>query len=567
MNVIFARKKQGGATINCERGLCSKWFHAECARRSKQYLEIRKIDATEVVYNIYCEKHTPLQLKRTLESKDKKNREDITRFFKALDRYYLAYLNEPRLFGVDIPGLGVVPQNEEVAKILSTVIKKKKPAENMPPISRREDGTYYFKLVERFRKKSCKIPCYITLQRTHEKENTETYKVLDVTPPKQPLAPDRRLGEKDPIWEMIQYKGLTSLQKYRKYKKIEYKMKKKAQEKEEKTVVEQKKEQRPTKRASETKVTPEPVKEARPLSEISEEEFGSKGLQITIQDTQVFSDVESSRMTHTDSPFSRKRPSPPLSDKVDSSRKLSFDASFPKHGSPPKFPSEALVSAAMANKVSTTAGTAMNIESEPPAVKPELATSTNREVSAMTEAESPKIKKKSRATVVKKPESGSPISDIQNTLLKPQQIELVNPYSGTQMIEEEPNPQTQNSDISVSNLLSSFLINNDERKDESIDENEKIICICKRPYRGEPVICCQDCGSMCHPECIGIKDFDPLMSSSFKCSNCFTHLSCEESLSDMPHSLLEKRHGYNDFEEEPDIMKKINFGMNVRNFY
>jgi len=276
-------------------------------------------------------------------------------------------------------------------------------------------------------------------------------------------------------------------------------------------------------------------------------------------------------MTHTDSPFSRKRPSPPLSEKVDSSRKLSFDASFIKHGSPPKFPSEALISASVANKISTTAGTAMNIESEPPAAKPELATSTNREVSAITEAESPKIKKKSRATVVKKLESGSPISESQSTLIKPQQIELANTHSGGHMIEEEPIVQTQNSDISVSNLLSSFLTNNEEQRDENEIENgnEKIICICKRPYRGEPVICCQDCGSMCHPECIGIKDFDPMMSSSFKCSNCFTHLSCEESLSDMQQTLLEKRHGYNnDYEEEPDIMKKMNFGMNdVRNFY
>lgn len=425
------------------------------------------------MYNIYCEKHTPLQLKRTLESKDKKNREDITRFFKALDRYYLTFLNEPRLFGLE--GSAVIPQNEEVAKILAATTaapKKKKPQESAPPTSRREDGSYYFKLVEKFRKKSCKIPCYITLQKTHDMENVETYKILEVTNPKPPLAPDRRLGEKDPIWEMMQYKGLTSLQKYRKYKKIEYKMKKKAREKEEKEKVQvqveqPKKDQKPTRRASESKPIPEP-QEAHPLSEISEEEFGSKGLQITIQDTQVFSDVESSRMTHTDSPFSRKRPSPPLSDKVDSGRKLSFDGSFQKQGSPPKF------STAAAEP------TTMNIES---------AEQTEKGESAITEAESPKIKKKKRATVVNKADSPGP----QNTnllSLKPNQVEPtgfqpLSSFSGGSMVEETKDSHQVQNDHSVSNLLSSFMLNGEE---EQKGENEQIICICKRPYRGEPVI-------------------------------------------------------------------------------
>ena len=390
-------------------------------------------------------------MKRTLESKDKKNREDITRFFKALDRYYLTFLNEPRLFGLE--GSAVVPQNEEVAKILAAAVsvpKKKKPQENAPPTSRREDGSYYFKLVEKFRKKSCKIPCYITLQKTHDVENAETYKVLEVTNPKPPLAPDRRLGEKDPIWEMMQYKGLTSLQKYRKYKKIEYKMKKKAREREEKektqvVVVEQRKDQKPTRRASEAKPVPEP-QEARALSEISEEEFGSKGLQITIQDSQVFSDVESSRMTHTDSPFSRKRPSPPLSDKVDSGRKLSFDASSSQKQRPsPKF------SAAVEP-------TAMNIETE-------------KVESAITEAESPKIKKKKRSTAT----SPGP-----QNVLSLNQVESTE-FQGGSMVVEETKDQS-----SVSNLLSSFMLNGEE---EQKDENEQIICICKRPYRGEPVIC------------------------------------------------------------------------------
>ena len=105
-------------------------------------------------------------------------------------------------------------------------------------------------------------------------------------------------------------------------------------------------------------------------------------------------------------------------------------------------------------------------------------------------------------------------------------------------------------------------------KDLIMENQLYVIIILFNNILTNQILGCQDCGSMCHPECIGMKDFDPLMPSSFKCSNCFTHLSCEESLSDMQHTLLEKRHGYNnDYEEEPNIIKKMNFGMDMRNFY
>ena len=45
-------------------------FHPECARRAKTFLEIRNTD--KLAYLIYCEKHTPLKLRRQLEHKDKK---------------------------------------------------------------------------------------------------------------------------------------------------------------------------------------------------------------------------------------------------------------------------------------------------------------------------------------------------------------------------------------------------------------------------------------------------------------------------------------------------------------
>jgi hypothetical protein len=42
---------------------------------------------------IYCEKHTPLKLRRIFESKDKKYREDIIKFCRATEKYYETYNN------------------------------------------------------------------------------------------------------------------------------------------------------------------------------------------------------------------------------------------------------------------------------------------------------------------------------------------------------------------------------------------------------------------------------------------------------------------------------------------
>lgn len=45
-------------------------FHPECARRAEIFMEIRNTD--KLAYLIYCERHTPLKLRRIIESKEKK---------------------------------------------------------------------------------------------------------------------------------------------------------------------------------------------------------------------------------------------------------------------------------------------------------------------------------------------------------------------------------------------------------------------------------------------------------------------------------------------------------------
>jgi hypothetical protein len=38
-------------------------------------------------FHIYCDKHVPLKLKRNIETKDRKNKEEIIKFFRGLERY------------------------------------------------------------------------------------------------------------------------------------------------------------------------------------------------------------------------------------------------------------------------------------------------------------------------------------------------------------------------------------------------------------------------------------------------------------------------------------------------
>ena len=75
-----------GASINCSFEDCEEYFHTECARRAKLYLEIRT--TTHARFLIYCPKHTPLLFKNTLHSQEKKAREDISKFHRYFKRFF-----------------------------------------------------------------------------------------------------------------------------------------------------------------------------------------------------------------------------------------------------------------------------------------------------------------------------------------------------------------------------------------------------------------------------------------------------------------------------------------------
>lgn len=70
--------------MQCMNSKCKEGFHPECARRAGVFMEVR--NSEKLVYSICCERHTPLKLRRQLEHKEKKYKEEIIKFCKAIER-------------------------------------------------------------------------------------------------------------------------------------------------------------------------------------------------------------------------------------------------------------------------------------------------------------------------------------------------------------------------------------------------------------------------------------------------------------------------------------------------
>jgi bromodomain and PHD finger-containing protein 1 len=206
-------QKKNGAIINCDKGQCKKAFHPECARRAKLFLDVREVENTQQMgYAIFCEKHTPLKLRRTLETKEKKYRDELTKFCKSIEKYYFTYVHE--LKGTSNPDLDGLTDDQ--AKLL---LKKKK-----NKMILKDDASYFIKLVEGWRAKVPSQLSTITLQRVPIKDQAEQkdgYILLDTSlAPKSAYLSTRRLTPQDELWNRMPYKHLTPDQKFKKYKKL-----------------------------------------------------------------------------------------------------------------------------------------------------------------------------------------------------------------------------------------------------------------------------------------------------------------------------------------------------------
>lgn len=77
---------KNGACIQCAKGKCQASFHVECARVANIFLEV--IGYENPKFFIYCERHAPLKIKRTLEHNWKTEQEEIAKFCRAIEKYY-----------------------------------------------------------------------------------------------------------------------------------------------------------------------------------------------------------------------------------------------------------------------------------------------------------------------------------------------------------------------------------------------------------------------------------------------------------------------------------------------
>ncbi|CAD8140475.1 unnamed protein product [Paramecium octaurelia] len=85
LNCSLCNIKKAGMCIQCARSSCQTGFHVECARRSGIFLT-QTIVNTKPDYQIFCQKHVPLKVKRILESKQRLYEREIIDFFRAYER-------------------------------------------------------------------------------------------------------------------------------------------------------------------------------------------------------------------------------------------------------------------------------------------------------------------------------------------------------------------------------------------------------------------------------------------------------------------------------------------------
>lgn len=161
------------------------------------------------MYHIFCEKHVPLKLKRTLETRENQAKGEIERFFKGIEKYYTAFLMEPTKFEL-IPDSSLSQQQEE-NKLL---IKKNKKR------YQRDDSDHFMNLIDKYRKKQMKKPSTITLQKIASENSCQHYEIIEIETPKNPNQKYKKLHINDDIWVQMPYKGLTPYEKYKKYKRI-----------------------------------------------------------------------------------------------------------------------------------------------------------------------------------------------------------------------------------------------------------------------------------------------------------------------------------------------------------
>ena len=109
-----------GACVKCSHDNCNIYFHVECGRRVKLFMEI--FGTNNPIFFMYCAGHTPLTLKTDLETSDNRIKEEIAKFLRHTKRFLKTYK-------VDLTGSEGWKKGKIKGKIEKGVKIKKEPDE------------------------------------------------------------------------------------------------------------------------------------------------------------------------------------------------------------------------------------------------------------------------------------------------------------------------------------------------------------------------------------------------------------------------------------------------------
>lgn len=151
-------------------------------------------------YFIYCEKHTPLKLKRLLENKEKKYQEEIIKFTRTIEKYYETYNSEHRIKCIQIA---------KTKKSFKKYFKK-------PRMERHKDTKLFFSMIKEHFNSNDENKHIIFLKKNEkiELENSPTYEILEINKPKNIIT---SIPKNDFFWKTFKYKTLEPAQTYKKY--------------------------------------------------------------------------------------------------------------------------------------------------------------------------------------------------------------------------------------------------------------------------------------------------------------------------------------------------------------
>lgn len=160
-------------------------------------------------YLIFCEKHTPLKLKRILENKEKKYQDEIIKFTRTIEKYYQTYNSEHKVRAMQIA---------KSKKLFKKFIQKSRTEQT------RDTRNFAFSLKQCFKsEEENNFVIYlnkISDQLDEPLENSADltkYDIFETNIPKKIITCIRK---HDDFWNKFQFKNLEPSRLYKKYYSI-----------------------------------------------------------------------------------------------------------------------------------------------------------------------------------------------------------------------------------------------------------------------------------------------------------------------------------------------------------